>query len=285
MKTTLAVGVIVLAATRVFTYAPVQSDATATAREFDVASIKRNLTGSTAWRVWPRPTIRMVNVTLLTLLNQAYPLTADTPIIGLPKWAESEHFDVEARGGADASPEQRQQMWRALLADRMKLMAHYGTREVNGFRLVVARADGRLGVGLTPSALACRPIGRTPAEVAETARRYLASTPPALRPSSPPPSAEALETTLRSCSRLTNGATLVSGAITVDALTEHLSAQAGRPVVDQTRLNGSYAVRLVVDEGESIFTAVAEQLGLKLEPGRVPVQTLVIDHIERASEN
>ena len=97
--------------------------------EFEVASIKKNTT------------------------NQ----------LGLPSWAESERHDVVAQGRAGGTPEAQQQMWRALLADRMTLAAHDEPREQPSWDLVFARSDHRLGPQIQPSTPDCsEPEGECP---------------------------------------------------------------------------------------------------------------------------
>ena len=264
--------------------------------EFEVASIKRNTANTFASGPPPNPStgqVSMTNVPLQSLVLAGYPLqTMPALVIGLPDWATADRYDVVARARPAATPDERQQMWRALVTDRLKLQAHYETRERAGYNLVFARADKRLGPQLQPSTLDCaQPPGPN---VAATSAE----------------SAEAMAMTRCNVMMIVDptGQGMYSGGTTVANLVRMLSGRGGRlvvdrPIVDQTGLEGNYAVRLKFagdspspisvtagtppspGDGPSIFTAVQEQLGLKLESTTIQGQVLVIDHIERPTEN
>jgi uncharacterized protein (TIGR03435 family) len=263
--------------------------------EFDVASIKRNTANTFASGPPPNPAsgqVSMVNAPVQTLVVRAYPLqTVPVQVIGLPDWAESERYDVVAKGKPGATPEEQQQMWRALLTERLKLQAHYETRERPGYHLVFARADKRRGPQLQPSTLDC-------------------SQPPAPLNFAGPLNETSIEAMAMSrCAvlmmmRATSQAALTGGT-SMAGLARTMSGFAGRPVVDRTGLEGNYAVKLTfaregamilpggtsvpppaqTDEFPSLFTAVLEQLGLKLESATVQGEVLVIDRIERPTED
>jgi uncharacterized protein (TIGR03435 family) len=263
--------------------------------EFEVASIKRNTSNTFAGppSIQPSGQISMPNMPLQTLVVAGYPLqTVPVLVIGLPGWAASERYDVVAKGKPGATPEERQQMWRALLTERFKLQAHYEMRERAGYNLVFARADKRLGPQLQPSTLDCslRRGGNFDTNTAEGVEAMAMSRCAPMMITEPA------------------GQGLYSGGTTLATLIRMLSGGAGqlvidRPVVDQTGLEGNYAVRLKfatvalapgastsgtpppVQERPSIFTAFQEQLGLKLESTTMQGQVLVIDHVERPAEN
>lgn len=264
--------------------------------EFEVASIKRNTSNTFAGGP---PTnlasgqLSMTNVPLQTLVLAGYPLqTIPVLVIGMPGWATSDRYDVVAKGKPAATQDERRQMWRALLTERLKLQAHYETRERAVYNLVFARADRRLGPQLQPSMLDC-------------------SLPPATNfNSSTADGVEAMAMTRCSPMMITDptGQGIYSGGTTLATLVRMLSGMAGqllidRPIVDQTGLEGNYAVRLKFasvslppgastsgtppppQERPSIFIALQEQLGLKLESTTMQAQVLVVDHIERPTEN
>jgi uncharacterized protein (TIGR03435 family) len=264
--------------------------------EFEVASIKRNMSNTFAGGPPSIPAsgqLSMTNVPLQTLVLAGYPLqTIPVLVIGLPPWATSERYDVVAKGKPGATQEERQQMWRALLTERLKLEAHYEMRERAGYNLVFARADKRLGPQLQPSTLDCslRRADNFDSATADSAEAMAMSRcPPMVITES-------------------GGQGIYSGGTTLATLIRMLSGGAGqfiidRPVVDQTGLEGNYAVRLKfatvvlprgvstlgtpppLQERPSIFTAFQEQLGLKLEPMTMQAQVLVVDHVERPAEN
>jgi uncharacterized protein (TIGR03435 family) len=262
--------------------------------EFEVASIKRNTTNTFASGPPPNPAsgqLAMTNVPVQSLVLAGYPLqTIPVQVIGLPDWATSERYNVVAKGKPGATPDERQQMWRALLSDRLKLQAHYETRERAGYNLVFARTDKRLGAQMQPSTLDCTqppaPFGLDGAPVtAESAETMAMARCTVMMISSP------------------TGLGLYTGGTTMANLLRMMAGSAGRPIVDRTGLEGNYAVRLKfaregplpggppgpppppTEDAPSLFTAVQEQLGLKLEPTTMQGQVLVIDQIERPTEN
>jgi uncharacterized protein (TIGR03435 family) len=238
---------------------------------FDVASVKTNKTGSSragSSRSGGRWTA--VNMPAAGLFLLAYPSRTDE-LVGAPSWARSERFDVDARASFEPSPEQERMMLRALLADRFKFAAHFETRERPTYNLVIARADGRLGPQLRRIDLDCA--------------TYKPQTP--APGTSNPPATDAAPCSFRMLAGLT--VTMVSGGRTLQSLADSISASAGRPVFDKTGLAGYFAFTLEHSDsstdGPSLFTALQEQLGLKLEPTRGPVEVLVIDHVERPTED
>jgi uncharacterized protein (TIGR03435 family) len=262
--------------------------------EFEVASIKRNTTNTFASGPPPNPAsgqAAMTNVPIQTIVLRGYPLeTIPVQVIGLPDWAATERYDVVAKGKPGATLEEQQQMWRALLVERLKLQTHYETRERPGYHMVFARSDKRLGPDLKPSTVDCT----KPPEPMNLAGQ---------------PSEKSIEAmAMNRCGTLMmmspTSQSMMSGGLTVAALARMISGAAGRPVLDHTGLDGTYSVKIrfaregamilpggatappvPTDEVPSIFTAVQEQLGLKLETATVQGQVLVIDHIERPTEN
>ena len=279
---------------------------------FEVVSIKRNTTpmgpdfrtNAGTWR--PDGALTMTNVTVGLIIARAYPSTVPRDIADLPDWARSERFDVSATSSlSQATADDRAAMLRAMLVDRFKLAVHVEKREQQAFVLQLARADGRLGPGLKPTETDCV---RITAERAATAEATLGgSTPPPPGPpdfSVPPPLC-----TLRTIderTRIFRGdkqghlGSLLEGDATMDVLASALRFTMGRLVVNKTALPGAYEMTMNFDgtsgrggpplaqtdvAAPSIFTAVQEQLGLKLESARVDVDTLVVDRLERPTEN
>ena len=279
-----------LALALVATIAHAQSPAPAAAR-FDVASIKANRSGA-PFRMGPviQPGGRVVatNLTLRDLVRSAFGIE-DNQLVGGPGWIDADRFDVEARGPADLTPARGRAMLQDLLADRFKLTTHPETRQLPIYRLVMARRDRALGPRLRRSGPDCAPIA-PPAGI------------PA--PPPPPPGTGGVSLTADQTTRLKCGTAMFPGgtssrSTTMAALANLLSEAVERPVVDETNLPGEFDLDLTYtpDFGDtppiatpsttapSLFTALEEQLGLKLEAARGPVNVLVIDRVERPADN
>jgi len=244
---------------------------------FDVVSIKVRVDEANSGSVGQLPdgTFRLVNSGLSTLVSDAYPGMAE--IIGLPEWAHA-RYDVIAKTTVTApTADQRREMMRTLLAERLKFAAHVEKRDQPTFDLVLARSDGRLGASIQRTAADCdTPSGRRAAAAL------------------PLPSGSEVP----ACgSRMTDKG--VEGDMTMAGLASTIKMYAGRHVMDKTGLTGRYRVKLEVslfsigadpnaagiDAPVTIFTALTDQLGLKLQPSRAPLDVLVIDRMERPREN
>jgi uncharacterized protein (TIGR03435 family) len=232
---------------------------------FDVTSVKLNTSGEQGGSSSARPgRYRGVNVTLRRVIGLAYPVQE---IVGGPEWINTERFDIEGR--IDGAPTQPQmlEMLRTLLADRFKLVVHKEVRQMPAFALAVARADGRPGPQL---------------------RR----TDPCL---APPPNPDPRPATSPRCGGFSIGnGSLTGRGVTMTQLAAELpSATEGRHVVDRTGLAGAFDVNVTwnadalnpavesVNTAPSIFAAIQEQLGLRLEPITAPIDVIVIDRAER----
>jgi uncharacterized protein (TIGR03435 family) len=238
--------------------------------EFEVAVIKRNVSAdsSSGGRLSANGQQDMNNVSARSLIVQAFPSRGSGTIVGLPSWAETERYDVTVKADRRRPRDEYVPMWRALLADRMKLAAHYEPREEATYDLVFVRADHRLGPGLKPST--CIPLNQTPAAGQQSCGFSVA--PDRVR----------------------------IGPTTIAALARVLQGEAGRLVVDKTNLVGTFDIDMffsprqltgsnpgaaVPGDAPDFFTALQEQLGLKLVPNTSQVEVLVIDHVERPTEN
>jgi uncharacterized protein (TIGR03435 family) len=260
---------------------------------FEIASIKRNvdpkpMTSGTLQNT-PKGEIRLVWIPARLLVLLAYPLARE--VVGLPSWATSEVYDVTVKGPPDATREQVTLMWQTLLADRMKLAAHYEPLEVRGYNLVVARPDGRLGPQLKPSTLDCpapdpsKPAPQPPQAAMDALKRGAVIT------------ADTERLLMSQCAIMAVGNTTYAGAATMQQLANGLRFGGIRePIEDRTGLEGLYSFKLTfarptltlqptVDDAPSIFVALQEQLGLKLEPTTVHSQAVVVEQIERPTEN
>jgi uncharacterized protein (TIGR03435 family) len=263
---------------------------------FEVASIKENKSGETrvSQRTLPGGRFTTTNGLLKGYIAAAYlgaqpsPALARVRVVGGPDWVESARYDITAKAStefqpsADGPPAELLLMVRSLLEDRFKLKAHRETREIPIYELVVARADGRTGPELHQSAIDC--------EAVEAALR--AGTPPEPRqPLDPPP-----------CGAMRGPARIIAGGITMEQFASILTntrADDERLVFDKTRLTGRFRFHMTFTPGKmptaapppgvppidpngpSFFTALEEQLGLKLVATKGPVEVVVIDSIER----
>jgi uncharacterized protein (TIGR03435 family) len=270
-----------------------QAQAPAADAGFEVASVKpNNASGPFPFgRIGLLPGGRFTGIgaTLHELIRAAYGLREDAQISGGPNWVSTERFAVEAKAPADASPAQVQGMLKTLLADRFKLTAHTEIRQLPLYALVMARKDGKMGARLRRSGTECAPI-TIPAELG-----------PAPPPPPPPPAGAPRPLIARTAMRC--GSMLVAGMvsareITMEQFTIRLSAFVSRPVIDRTGLAGNFDLDLgytpespargalgVPADGPSIFTALQEQLGLKLDSQRGPVDVFVIDRAEPPTPN
>ena len=238
-------------------------------QSFDVASVRRSQNRAATDVVFlPGGQFRAANATVLELILAGYD-AASFRIAGGPEWIRSEQYDVHTRAGADTTIEETRAMLRKLLEERFRLRTRIVRREVPIYRLSLSRQDGRLGPGLRPSALgSCVDRGPQPINVA---------------PGAPP-----------SCGRLlTNAGRMFGWRLPIDMLAARLERLADRPVIDGTELTGMYdvdlawAAELASNNSDSpgLFTAVREQLGLKLDATTGTTEILVVDSVERPTVN
>ena len=244
---------------------------TATTPRFEVASVKRSLAADFGG-LGPVPGggFTADGATLDMVIRSAYELQP-AQLVGAPAWVNNERYDINARAPG-ATSAQRRVMTRALLFDRFGMRAHAETRELPVYALMPVKA-GVLGPGLKPTG-ECGP-----------------AKPPVDAPGQPLP-----------CGILQAGAGQLSATgttmQTVASAAMNLASYTGvdRIVLDRSGLTGNYAFDLrftPVGQGGApaptpdamprpdFFTALREELGLKLEPQRVPIEVLVIDGIER----
>ena len=280
---------------------------------FEVVSIKRNTStigpgfrsNVVTWR--PDGALIMTNVPVGTIISSAHPGTGPANIAGLPDWARTERFDVSATSSlSKATVDERTAMLRAMLADRFKLALHVERREQQAYDLVLARSDGRLGPGLKPTETDCARIVAERSAAAEAALSsgspQVPPRPPALDVPPPPCMLRVVDEKTRNFRGDRQGhlGSILEGEATMDDLASGLRFAMGRLVVNKTALPGAYSMTMNFDGASgrggptltpteiaapSIFTAVQEQLGLKLEASRADVDTLVIDRLERPTEN
>jgi uncharacterized protein (TIGR03435 family) len=272
LAATLLVGALSPAAIAGQSPAPAAPD-----RTFEVASVRLNRSGSGSMSMgWEPGGFRATNAPLLLIVQTAFGVR-DRGLVGLPAWAASERYDITARAPGEIATDARQSMLQALLRERFALVTHREMREMPVYALVLARDDGRLGPGFRTSAVDCSPRGRAAMPPHVAASGGGAAGPGGGLPDRPV------------CGSLAIGSSLIAGGITASELASAVSRRVDRPVLDRTGLSGFYDVDLkwspltlaADDPGPTLFTAVQEQLGLRMERSQGLVEVLVIDRVGR----
>ncbi|WP_263357795.1 TIGR03435 family protein [Acidicapsa ligni] len=243
------------------------------APSFDVASIRENKNNDGRWKMeFTQDGLTAMGVSLRYVVKEAYGVYDDKRWLGGPEWMDSVKFNIEAKfDGTEYNKltlDQRRAMLQALLADRFKLVVHHEMKEFPLYALVVTkngptlheRKAGELGhYGVADMSCLYKRSGRDNFEVEGCSMADLAS-----------------------------------------SLTTGFAHDLGRTVIDKTGLTGRYdfALRWATESasvstepvapegaGPSIFKALPEQLGLRLEPTKGPLDVIVIDRAEMPSEN
>jgi uncharacterized protein (TIGR03435 family) len=309
MKTLLLMAGVLTAATLAAQQGPA-APAGGPVPAFEVASVKRNTSGEgfVTMGLGPgRPTF--VNVPARQLIVRAYGVQP-FQVLGGPSWITSDRFDITAKAADDtATPAQMNLMLQSLLADRFKLKVHRETRQLDVYRLVKARADGKLGDAIKPASVDCSAMfGRgRPGGPGPGAGGTVAVPPPAPRAGGPTPGPGGPAS---GCMMMISPGRFEAGGQPITTFINALANQLGRPVIDGTGLTGAYdlALSFMPDSGgrgsppglplpgapnlppidpnaPALPTALQEQLGLKLESTKGPVEMIVIDSIEPPTED
>lgn len=254
---------------------------------FEVASIRLNpdCSGDHQDEHFSPGRVSVTCITLRNLIQAAYGTFANgpnsspkrLPLFGAPDWMASSRFDLTAKAAGEAPMDQMfGPMLQALLEERFRLKVHRDTRELPVYAMIVAKG----GLKIRPTkAGTCIPLDLNHAD-------------------NPSPDF---------CGRMTgkaNGQHITDDAygMSMTAIASRfLANRLDRPVIDKTGIAGEFDAHLefartnttaaadtsgaTTETAPSIFTAVQEQLGLKLSPDKGPVEVLVIDHVERPTEN
>jgi uncharacterized protein (TIGR03435 family) len=221
---------------------------------FDVTSVKPHPGEDTSSRIRLEDSgVRAENMTLLRLVMTAYAVT-EQQVVDVPRWAREERWDLQAKSlelPATPTPDQVVPLLRKLLEDRFNLRVHREPRPMPVYRLSVNQGTSKL----------TRSTSDQPGGANVTAAA--------------------------------GGITMQMRATDMDEFARILSRRVDRPVVNQTALNGLFDFSLAwtpemtegAQAGPSVFTAIREQLGLRLEAGREPVDVLVFDSATRPESN
>lgn len=242
--------------------------------KFEVATVKPAAPNDGASGVMPSTSpgrIEFRNMTLRLLIYQAYGTGLSTAmnVSGGPNWINRNRYTIEAVAQGSPSDRDYRAMLRSLLEERFALKTHTETREIDVFALVPNRADKKLGPNVKPWSGTCA-SGKAP------------------RPDDP---------AMPRCTGAFRPPGLVLEGVTMIPVAEMLSTQRrllGMIVQDRTDLTGPYNIELEFDfatanqpdyTGPSIFTALKEQLGLKLEASKGPLQVIVVESASTPDEN
>jgi bla regulator protein blaR1 len=252
---------VILLAAPLFAQAPLK---------FEVATIKPSAPGPSVVR--PTRTgggrIAAQGITLKNLIYFAYSSGLGTAfnVSGGPDWVGKDRFDILAQAPGSPTDREFRNMFRALLAERFGLTFHTETKQIDVYALTVDRADGKLGPRVHPWDGTCE--GRAPTEEDPTVPRCGGF--------------------FRPPGMFLEGVTMFSAAEMLSLPQPNL----GRIVQDHTGLTGLYKMDLEFTftrtpdpSGPSIFTAIKEQWGLKLEPSKGPLEMLIVDSAHPPTEN
>jgi uncharacterized protein (TIGR03435 family) len=234
--------------------------------QFEVASIKRTPedTGPGAdFGVRPGGILRARNNEVANFITNAYGVP-NYLVVGGPDWIRADRYDLEAKAAGERPGPEMMLMLQALLADRFQLRTHRETREMPAYVMTLARGGARL----QPP----KPCGEAPLRSCGNSNMNSRSRPPYM--------------------------TWTANHIDSRRIADNLATFFRRPVVDRTGLAGFFDIQIdlpplqpvTTDAGgaapdASVFTVLQEQLGLRVEEGRGPVDVLVIDHVERPTAN
>ena len=222
----------------------------AQAPAFEVASIKPSAADATRMNIQRDPGggIVLTGVNLQTLVSMAYNIQP-FQLSGGPPWLRSKRFDVVAKAPIDAAKSQTWAMLQTLLGDRFQLAVHREIRELSIFELVVAKGGPKI-----------QPAHRAPSPADDFIQAF-------------PGRMKAL-------------------MVSMSGLALTLSGTLGHQVINRTNLEGRYDFQLEFvpedaadSDRPSIYSALQEQLGLKLETSKGPVQMIVIDRAELPAAN
>ena len=244
---------------------------------FEIASVKRNMSDGLYGAAGPQPGGRfvMVNLPVMRLIRAAYPHLTASQVTGFPEWVNTERYDITASAGRDVTATEMEHLLRRLLIDRFRFTTHFELRDQDVFVLIRVSEREPLPPQLQPATNDCTSVVDSRPGTAPNLPRTTNGAP--------------------ACGLAYDGQKLVAGGITMAQFARNLTPLIGRIAVDRTNLAGYYEFTLEYasragnaagvsdadDPRPSIFTALQDQLGLRLDSKRIPVEVLVIDSVER----
>ena len=222
---------------------------------FEVASVRPADPNQRAvdFVISPGGRLRATNVTLAHMLHEAYQVKY-YQVSGGPGWLKDARFNIDAVSIGEPTRKEMMAMLQSLLVERFQLKLRRETREGNAFELVEAKSWMKLKLSTANSSFL----------------RLIRNTPPELPGVS---------------------YTVIGQKVSLSKLADYLKGEVQRPVFDRTGIGGEfdfkidYATEGNLETGPSIFTALQDQIGLRLQAAKGPIETLVIEKAERPTEN
>jgi uncharacterized protein (TIGR03435 family) len=271
----------------------IRAQSTTGAQKFEVASIRPDLQQG-LMMVRPLPGRLTASASVRLLIQNAYAVQP-FQILGGPAWIDSERYQIEAKADGNATRARMFLMLQSLLDDRLQLKTHRETKELPIYALAASRNGLKLP---SPQDGGCvSPAPNAPPEWAEG--RMEGRMPSPEQGQLPAPRCGSVNVILAP-----SGARMQGGAVTMPEFIRVLSTVLGRTVIDRSGFKDPFDVRLDflpdadtpalpapppdaggASPGSSIFSAIQQQIGLRLESTRGPVEVIVIDHVERPTEN
>lgn len=241
--------------------------------QFEVASVKQNAGpgGLVGIRFDPGGRFTATNIPLRLLIDMAYGVGSNQEHRGVPGWVESDsaRYDITAKAEGNPSRDETNAMIRTMLEDRFRLQSHREKKETTVYALTIAKGGPKIAESQKSGCIDPAPGDVAPNPTVAPVCGYFAILPGRL---------EGMKV---------NAAKLAGTLSIVNEI--------GRPVIDKTGITTTFDVHLrwtpagrgqgPDDGGPSLFTALEEQFGLKLEPQKGTEDVFVIDHIERPTEN
>jgi uncharacterized protein (TIGR03435 family) len=262
-------------------------------RAFDVVSIKLTagglpasfaLTHATRWPLEARHgRFHLYNTTLQALIVTAYEVT-QFQIAGGPSWLDNEEYDVMGKADSSATPEQMRRMLQSMLADRFKLSVHRETRELPIYELTVAKGGPKLAPTKVGGCITFDPDGPRPAFGSTICGGLYSRNYEAVGPAVTIPEFIAyLNTEAHLLGRLVSDKTRIAGRFDIDV--KYDPCTTAKPFLTDVPRGPGGATCADYSSYPSLTDALREQLGLRLESAKGPVNVLVIDRAEKPSAN
>jgi len=286
--------------------APDWQEAAGGKMQFDVVSVKQDTNDQSPQSVHSNiplgpqnlftPTgglLSATNFPLAAYMVFAYKLTNEqvqSVLTELPKWAQTDRWDIDARAEGNPTKDQYRLMMQALLADRFRLALHYETKQVSVLALVVDK-PGKLGPQIQqhPADVPCPttvPGASAPGTVETVAGGF------------PAPCGTVIAWPSSAQGRFNAGARGISMTMVAGTFSSQPVLNLDKPVVDRTGLSGNFDFVMEFSPevppgaqfqsdptGPTFLEALKEQLGLKLENQTGPISSIVVDHIEQPTQN